>query len=303
MMILSRPVAPFLHMLPDELGLLSDATGMEAEPGFGGSAVPVDGSMDGGFGAESSSSASSSSKVEAPTGMCSCFTVAYYQPFFNVNTSDVQDRLKGTLAFHQREPTFLSVIGDTPDLYGPFWVATSLIFIISVTSNLARTLQSGYTYDFQVSSAVVAAPLLLPFPGLSSLTDLPVFSLSLPMKLVTYCVTLIYGYLILVPGLLYAACKYFIMLKDMGFVRLLCLVGYSLFLYIPACIVSTITMLAWPALGAASGLSTLFLLRSLLPLMTSQKEKATTVVVVVCAIQVIFLLIIKTKFYTSGFSV
>ena len=47
MMILSRPVAPFLHMLPDELGLLSDATGMEAEPGFGGSAVPVDGSMDG----------------------------------------------------------------------------------------------------------------------------------------------------------------------------------------------------------------------------------------------------------------
>ena len=96
-------------MLPDELGLLSDATGMEAEPGFGGSAVPVDGSMDGGFEAESSSSASSSSKVEAPTGMCSCFTVAYYQPFFNVNTSDVQDRLKGTLAFHQREPTFLVI--------------------------------------------------------------------------------------------------------------------------------------------------------------------------------------------------
>ena len=83
--------------------------------------------------------------------------------------------------------------------------------------------------------------------------------------------------------------------------RLLCLVGYSLFLYIPCCIISTINFLAWPAVAAAGASSTLFLLRSLLPLMSAQKEKATTVVGVVCAMQVIFMLIVKVKFYTSGF--
>jgi|AntAceMinimDraft_5_1070358.scaffolds.fasta_scaffold96256_2 hypothetical protein len=28
-----------------------------------------------------------------PSGVCACFSVAYYQPFFNVDTSDVKDRL------------------------------------------------------------------------------------------------------------------------------------------------------------------------------------------------------------------
>ena len=55
------------------------------------------------------------------------------------------------------------------------------------------------------------------------------------------------------------------------------------------------------AVAAAGASSTLFLLRSLLPLMSAQKEKATTVVGVVCAMQVIFMLIVKVKFYTSGF--
>lgn len=123
-------------------------------------------------------------------------------------------------------------------------------------------------------------------------------------QLVTYCVSLVYGYLFLVPGFMYATCKYFIQLKDTSFMRLLCLVGYSLFLYIPGCIVSTITVLAWPALGGALVVSTLFLLRSLLPLMSAQKEKATTVVGLVCAMQAIFMLVVKFKFYSNtGFDV
>ena len=112
--------------------------------------------------------------------------------------------------------------------------------------------------------------------------------------------SLVYGYLGLVPAFLYAACKYFMNLNT-TFMRLLCLVGYSLFLYIPCCVISTINFLAWPAVAAAGAASTLFLLRSLLPLMSAQKEKATTVVGVVCAMQVIFMLIVKVKFYTSGF--
>ena len=141
-----------LLLLAEELGLIASDE-MAPESGFAGAAVPIDDdTMDGGFGGGvgSSGAGTSANMPEQPTGMCSCFTVSYYQPYFNVHTSDVQERLRGTLNFAQPEPTFLSIIGDTPDAYGPFWVATTLIFIISVTSNLARTLQSGYTYDFQV---------------------------------------------------------------------------------------------------------------------------------------------------------
>ena len=55
-----------------------------------------------------------------------------------------------TAVFWRADPTFLNLVGDAPDLYGPFWVATTLIFVISVTSNLARSLTNGYNYDFEV---------------------------------------------------------------------------------------------------------------------------------------------------------
>ena len=135
---------------------MNSSADMVVEPGFSNSAVPIDGSMDDGFAGMKSST--DGAKQDVPTGMCACVSMAYYRPYFNVHTSDVAERLRGTLAFYQSEPTFLSIIGDTPDAYGPFWVATTLIFTISVTSNLARTLQSGYTYDFEVRQA--ALPLL-----------------------------------------------------------------------------------------------------------------------------------------------
>ena len=50
--------------------------------------------------------------------------------------------------------------------------------------------------------------------------------------------------------------------------------------------------------------SNFFLLRSLLPLMSAQKEKATTVVGLVCAMLAIFMLVVKFKFYSNtGFDV
>ncbi len=65
-------------------------------------------------------------QLQAPTGMFACLSISYYQPYFNVDTSDVQERLSATLLFWRAEPTFLSLIGDTPDLYGPFWVSLIL---------------------------------------------------------------------------------------------------------------------------------------------------------------------------------
>ncbi|XP_033148166.1 uncharacterized protein LOC103870835 isoform X2 [Brassica rapa] len=55
------------------------------------------------------------------------FTVGAYKPFFDVDTSDVVDRLKESL-FPFRG-TFTEKTADKPDLYGPFWICTTLIFV------------------------------------------------------------------------------------------------------------------------------------------------------------------------------
>lgn len=204
--------------------------------------------------------------TEAPaTGFFACFSVAYYQPHFNVDTTDVRDRLLATLMFYKAEPTFLNLIGDAPDLYGPFWLASTLIFTVSVTSNLAKSLQDGLTYDFE---------------------------------LVTSCVSLVYGYLVGLPALLWAAGRYLLNIPSLGFTQLTCLVGYSLFLYLPATFVATSTALAWPALVAASGCSTLFLLRSLKPVLEVRREKGASVMGVLVLTQVIFMIVLKLKFYS-----
>lgn len=50
-------------------------------------------------------------------------------------------------------PSFKQVIKDKPDLYGPFWIATTLIVIIVASASLITFFSSTGTdpvnYDFQ----------------------------------------------------------------------------------------------------------------------------------------------------------
>ena len=62
-------------------------------------------------------------KVEQPDiPFCGCLSVRYYQPYFDVETSDVSSRLSSALFYCKREQNFLAQINDRPDAYGPFWV-------------------------------------------------------------------------------------------------------------------------------------------------------------------------------------
>ena len=69
-------------------------------------------------------------------GLCSCLTIEYYKPWFDVDTVDVTSRIKATVLFNA-PPPFLELIGGKPDLYGPFWTTTTLIFVLAVSSNMS----------------------------------------------------------------------------------------------------------------------------------------------------------------------
>lgn len=66
-------------------------------------------------------STGSSSVPDIP--LCGFMSVQYYQPFFDVDTMDITNRIMHSLLYCRREQNFLVTVGDKPDAYGPFWVS------------------------------------------------------------------------------------------------------------------------------------------------------------------------------------
>jgi hypothetical protein len=130
------------------------------------------------------------------------FSVAAYKPYFDVDTSDVVERIwESVFPFRG---TFTEKTSENPDLYGPFWTCTTLIFVAASIATFVTYLshkwhKKEWNYD---------------------------------INLVTWSAGLFYGYVTFVPLGLYVILKYFS--APAGLVQLWCLYGYSLFIFIPA---------------------------------------------------------------------
>jgi Yip1 domain len=89
-----------------------------------------------------------------------CTRIDAWAAYFDVDTAHIQHRLMASLTkFHERDQFRTAVLGDAhqdpstatsgtendglaylrsgPDLYGPVWIATTLVFLIGVTTNLS----------------------------------------------------------------------------------------------------------------------------------------------------------------------
>ncbi|ORZ40650.1 hypothetical protein BCR44DRAFT_1495197 [Catenaria anguillulae PL171] len=85
-----------------------------------------------------------------PPADAKLWQVEYYARYFDVDTSDVINRIRWSLYPNASFATSLTL---KQDLYGPFWVPTTLIFTLFVTSSLAHSIASyiagkPYVYDF-----------------------------------------------------------------------------------------------------------------------------------------------------------
>ncbi|XP_012646061.1 protein YIPF2 [Microcebus murinus] len=68
------------------------------------------------------------------------WTFGYYQSFFDVDTSQVLDRIKGSLLPRPGHNFVRHHLRNRPDLYGPFWICATLAFVLAVTGNLTLVL-------------------------------------------------------------------------------------------------------------------------------------------------------------------
>lgn len=138
------------------------------------------------------------------------WTFGYYQSFFDVDTSQVLDRIKGSLLPRPGHNFVQNHLRHRPDLYGPFWICATLAFVLAITGNL--TLVLAQRRD-------------------------PSIHYSPQFHKVTVAGITIYCYAWLVPLALWGFLQWRKGIQErMGpytFLETVCVYGYSLFIFIP----------------------------------------------------------------------
>jgi hypothetical protein len=198
------------------------------------------------------------------------WSIAFYAQYFDVDTSSVLSRCWAAL---YPRANFLDVLEGNPDLYGPFWIATTVVLILflggTISQYLASTGQGPYAYDFQLLSGAAG---------------------------------LIYGYTLVVPIVLFGALRYFGS-ESANLLECWALYGYSNLVWIPVALISAsgINTLNWIFVAVGLALSVTFLLRNLYPVLSAtDRQTSKILLILVIAAHLGLAIAIKVLFFAAG---
>ncbi|KAI0479000.1 hypothetical protein GGR56DRAFT_632899 [Xylariaceae sp. FL0804] len=196
--------------------------------------------------------------------------MSFYAQFFDVDTSSVLTRCGAAL---WPRANFLDVLEGNPDLYGPFWIATTVVLILflggTISQYLAQTGREPFAYDFELLSGAAG---------------------------------LIYGYTLFIPILLFGALRYFGS-ESANLLECWALYGYANLIWIPVALISwsPVTILNWVFVGLGWALSVAFLLRNLYPVLSAtDRQTSKVLLVLVLALHMGLALAIKILFFAAG---
>ncbi|KAF2635559.1 Yip1 domain-containing family [Massarina eburnea CBS 473.64] len=197
------------------------------------------------------------------------WTLAFYAQAFDVDTNSVIQRCTSVLYPRQN---FLDVLEGNPDLYGPVWIATTVVVILFLTGTINQYLahqgKDHFAYDFKLLSGGAG---------------------------------MVYGYTAIVPAGLWAVLKWYGS-ESANLLECICLYGYANLIWIPVALisVSTINILNFIFVALGFAASAFFLLRNLYPVLSSTEAKTSKVLlVVVLALHAGFAIAIKVLFFAA----
>ncbi|KAJ3329390.1 hypothetical protein HDU76_007995 [Blyttiomyces sp. JEL0837] len=205
---------------------------------------------------------------EQATGTSAFWTLEFYAQFFDVDTNDVVQRITDSVI---PRGGFLEKIGSNPDLYGPFWISTTVIFSLFITSSMAGSIYAyirhqNYDYD---------------------------------MTMLSYAVSSVYFYVTVLPGVIWGLARYFG--TPIKFLDLIDLYGYGMTVWIPVSLLCIIPsdLLRWLLIAAAFAISVLFILQNVLPIMSNASNPAarTIVIAVIAGAQGLLALAFRFLFF------
>ncbi|KAF9426371.1 hypothetical protein BGZ94_006614 [Podila epigama] len=198
------------------------------------------------------------------------WSVEYYSKFFDVDTAQVVERCVASVL---PKENFLHVMGGSPDLYGPFWIATTVVFVLFVTSSIVESINAyiaskPYAYD---------------------------------IGQLTFAFGTVYTYAFLVPAAIWGATKYFGCQPDL--LEMLALYGYGLFIWIPVAVLAILPSdwLRWGLAAVGGGVSGLFLVRNMYPVLSrAEAQTSKSILILVIGLHAVLTLMLKYKFFASS---
>ncbi|XP_047223239.1 protein YIPF1 [Girardinichthys multiradiatus] len=180
------------------------------------------------------------------------WTFEYYQRFFDIETHHVKERILGSMVPWPGKNFIQVYLRKNPDLYGPFWICTTLVFAIAISGNISNFLQHfgnpSYKYTPDFGKVSIAA-------------------------------TAIFSYAWLVPlglwGLLLWRNNKIMNLVSYSFMEIVCAYGYSLSVYIPAVVLWILPYewLMWLSIAVAVCLSGSVLVMTFWPALRDDHPK------------------------------
>ncbi|XP_041091655.1 protein YIPF2 [Polyodon spathula] len=204
----------------------------------------------------------------------------YYQSFFNIDTLQVLDRIKGSLLPLPGKNFVKHHLRNNPDLYGPFWICATLVFTVAISGNLSTfLLQMGdpkYHYRPQFHKVSVA--------GVS-----------------------VFSYAWLVPLALWGFLQWRSSsnpsVTSYSFLETVCVYGYSLFIYIPTSILWIIPVdwLRWLLILLAMALSGSVLVLTFWPVIRDDtKPSSIATVTAILLLHALLAVGCKTYFFQTA---
>ncbi|MCJ1365788.1 hypothetical protein MMC16_004913 [Acarospora aff. strigata] len=198
------------------------------------------------------------------------WSLSFYSQFFDVDTNEVLRRCYAAIF---PRANFLDILEGNPDLYGPFWIATTVIMILFLTGTISQYLsrkgEGHFEYDFRLLSGAAG---------------------------------LVYGYTGVIPIALWAVLKWFGS-ESANLLECWALYGYANLIWIPVALISwsPITILNWVFVGLGFGISALFLFRNLYPVLSATDVKTSKVLLIlVVALHAGLAIAIKILFFAHG---
>eukprot|EP00892_Ulva_mutabilis_P005863 jgi/Ulvmu1/3649/UM017_0063.1 len=170
-------------------------------------------------------------------GKTNMFQIAHYQQYFNVDTMDVVKRILGAMIF--RKDLFVEVEAS-PDLYGPFWLSTTAIFLMAMISNALDWIAQRAAWEGDLEK-------------------------------IAYGAAILYGYVFGGGFLLWVWLKV-ISLAQISLISLWCIYGYSMAIWLPVTLLAIVpkAIFLWSLCMGASLYSGIFLVLNLkLPIQES----------------------------------
>ena len=192
-----------------------------------------------------------------------CFN--WLKKYFQITSKDFFSRvLLSIIPFNTK---FYDQIENSPDFYGPFWIYTTFIVLVSSCGSLTRTIQGKRDTNF-FQEFIPTAAILIYFIGFG----VPIF-LSLLSK--------IFG-------------------AKINIAPVICVYGYSYTIFLPIVIVCSIPnqLLQWILLAYAIFSSTSLIIMSISRCFSSvTKGRKIAVILIICIFQIIIFFVLKLYFF------